>query len=106
MKAVRFVLPFILGLLLLPHSANAAVVRVEQLWWGYSPLFGGALDPTVTVDTVGVFDDAGITGSGQESVALTYFSMAVYKNGIGQHFNIADFPDPPSLTQEGNIAAV
>lgn len=106
MKPVRFVLPFILGLLLLPHSANAAVVRVEQLWWGFSPLFGGVFDPTVTVDTLGIFDDAGISGVGVEAVALTHFSMAVYKNGIGQNFNVADFPVPPSLTQEGNIAAV
>ena len=84
----------------LPYTAGAATVRVEQLWHDIGFAGNGR-----TAETVGVFDDAGVTGSGTEFVALTSFSMATYTNGIGQTFLRADFPDPPSTTEEGNIAA-
>lgn len=104
MKSRHLLIVLIFTCITLPLNAVASSVRIEQLWWGFVPI-GGTLDPSVTVNTVGVFDDTGLTGLGDEVVALHYFGMSVFKNGIGQNFNIAVFPTPPSTTEEGNIAA-
>ena len=100
MRHVQLACPLIVFLLCLPQTAGAVTVRVEQLWHDLN--FSGT---GRSAETVGIFDDAGITGSGNEIVALTSFSMATFTNGIGQTFLRAVFPDPPSTTVEGNIVA-
>ena len=104
MPRARLLFPLILSLLCLSQAAGAATVRVEQLWYNYSPI-GGVINPSYTAETVGVFDNSGLSGVGVEQFALTYFGLAAYTNGVGQHFLLADFPDPPSTTVEGNIMA-
>jgi hypothetical protein len=100
MRCVRFYLPLILSVLCLPQIAGAATVRVEQLWHDLGFASNGR-----TAESVGIFDDTSISGVGLEVAPLTYFALATYTNGVGQNFLLADFPDPPSTTVEGNIVA-
>ena len=104
MRRTRSICPLVLFMLCLPQVAAAASVRVEQLWYYYLPV-SNTIDSSFTAETTGIFDDSAISGSGLEVVPLTYFGMATYQDGVGQHFNRADFPDPPSTTEEGNIVA-
>lgn len=104
MKKLTGVL-FVLIAFSMVASARADIIRVEQLWYGFQPI-GGITNPSITVNTRAVFDDSSITGVGIERVPVSFFDMAVYLNGIGQNYNVADFPDPISLIEEGNMAAV
>ena len=106
MKRIRCTFTLMLLVSCLLQSAGAVTVRVEQLWEGWNPLFGGNPVPERTVETLGIFDDAGITGSGQEAVAMTYFSKTALLNNNPQNFNVANLADPPSTTMEGNIVAI
>jgi len=99
MYRVQFVYSFALLAVLVSQICTAATVRVDQHWNDLNSSTGR------TAVTTAIFDDSGFTGIGYELTPLTYFGMATYTNGIGQNFNLADFPDPPSLTAEGNIAA-
>ena len=103
MKTSRTLVFLLAAILALP--ASAATIRVDQLWYRFIQI-GAVTDPTLTIDSVAIFDDAGITGVGIERVPVGYFSLTVRDNGIGQNFLLVDFPDPVSVDEDGNIAAV
>ncbi len=99
MRITRKFYPLILLVLCLPHTAGAAVVRIDQVWHTLDFATSG-----MSAETTALVDSALLTGIGDEVAPVRYFSMATYTNGIGQNFVIANLPDP-RLDQEGNIGA-
>ncbi|MGR8920198.1 MAG: hypothetical protein ACU85V_11290 [Gammaproteobacteria bacterium] len=100
---MRTGLPGGLAVLLLVTSAVASAesIVIRQTWLSTNFASNGRLAKTTSVVPA-----ANVTGVGIENVLLSAFSMAVEMNGIGQNFNLADLPDEPSLTEEGNAFAV
>ncbi len=90
----------ILGLCL-SQAAQSSRIIVTQEWDERSVLSNGE-----TARTEAVFSDTGITGTGVESVLVDYFGMNLIKYGIGQNFSLADFSDPPTRSEEGNMLAI
>ncbi len=102
MKTSKILIFLFAATLALPASADT--IRVDQLWYRFIQI-GGLIDDNETLNTVAIIDDNFLTGAGEESAPVGYFSMTRRLGGVPQNFILADFPDPISVTEEGNMAA-
>jgi len=85
-------------------SANAATMRIDQLWNHFD--YGIGTPPNLyNLGTSAIFSDSAITGIGIEEIIVSYMSITMFKGTVGQNFSRADFNAPHDLSTEGNVYA-
>lgn len=102
MKNFKSILIAISLLLLQSQLAQGATVRLDQLWNHQNFGIGGN---QLNLITSAFYSDSGITGAGTEEILLDRFTVLRLDGSLGLNFSVADFFEPRSLLQEGNIFA-